>query len=88
MAALDKWGKVFLKGTYVLGDKLSIADFKMVPFFWAAMCCEPKVPGLEVPAQIKEYVNSFFGAVDEAKIMKTFGGFAIAEYVASKDALK
>jgi len=38
----------------------------MVPFFWAAMCCEPKVPGLEVPAQIKEYVNSFFGAVRDA----------------------
>jgi len=31
MAALDKWGKVFLKGTYVLGDKLSIADFKVGP---------------------------------------------------------
>jgi len=88
MAALDKWGKTFLKGKYVLGDKLSIADFKVVPFFWAAMCCEPKVPGFEVPEQIKEYVNNFFGAVDEAKIMKECGGFAIAEYVASKDALK
>ena len=32
MAALDKWGKTFLKGkTYVLGDKLSIADFKVDP---------------------------------------------------------
>jgi len=89
MAALDKWGKTFLKGkTYVLGDKLSIADFKVVPFFWSAMCCEPKVPGLEVPAQIKEYVNNFFGAVEAAKIMKECGGFAIAEFAASKDALE
>ena len=31
------------------------------------MCCEAKVPGLEVPARIKEYVNNFFGAVDAAK---------------------
>ena len=46
------------------------------------------MPGFEVPEQIKEYVNNFFGAVDEAKIMKECGGFAIAEYVASKDALK
>ena len=30
IAALDKWGKTFLKdGKFVLGDKLSIADFKV-----------------------------------------------------------
>ena len=29
MAALEKWGKTFLKGVYVLGDKLSIADYKV-----------------------------------------------------------
>ena len=30
MAAMDKWGKTFLKdGKFVLGDKLSIADFKV-----------------------------------------------------------
>ena len=29
MAALEKWGKTFLKGTYVLGDKLSIAEYKV-----------------------------------------------------------
>ena len=40
-AAAAKWGKTFLKGKFVLGDKLSIADFKVVPFFWAAICCEP-----------------------------------------------
>ena len=67
MAAMDKWGKTFLKqGKFVLGDKLSIADFKAVPYFWAAICCEPKVDGLKVPAQIKEYVDAFFGAVDAA----------------------
>ena len=30
VAALDKWGKTFLgNGKFVLGDKLSIADFKV-----------------------------------------------------------
>ena len=92
MAAMDKWGKTFLKqGKFVLGDKLSIADFKAVPYFWAAMCCEAKVDGLEVPAQIKEYVNAFFGAVDAAKIMKEtlkeYGEPSIAEFTASKDKL-
>ena len=86
-AAMAKWGKTFLKGKFVHGDKLSIAEFKVVPFFWAAMCCEPKVDGLEVPAQIKEYVNAFFGAVDAAKIMKECGGYSIAEFAASKDKL-
>ena len=47
-----------------------------------------QVPGFEVPAQIKEYVNNFFGAVEAAKILKECGGFAIAEFAASKDALK
>ena len=74
-----------------LYDKLSIADFKAVPYFWAAMCCEAKVDGLEVPAQIKEYVNAFFGAVDAAKIMKEsqkeYGEPSIAEFTASKDKL-
>lgn len=88
IAALDKWGKTFLKdGKFVLGDKLSIADFKVVPFLWAAMCCEPKVDGLEVPAQIKEYVNAFFGAVDAAKVMKKCDGYAIAEWFEDKDKL-
>ena len=39
--------------------------------------------GLEVPAQIKEYVNAFFAAVDAAKILKECGGYSIAEYAAS-----
>ena len=43
--------------------------------------------GLEVPAQIKEYVNAFFGAVDAAKILKEYGGYSIAEYTASRDKL-
>ena len=56
----------------------------------APTCSAPRtqVPGFEVPAQIKEYVNNFFAAVEAAKIMKECGGFAIAEYAASKDALK
>ena len=87
MAAMDKWGKTLLKGKFVLGDKLSIADFKAVPYFWAAMCCEAKVDGLEVPAQIKEYVNAFFAAVDAAKILKECGGYSIAEYAASRPKL-
>ena len=88
MAAMDKWGKTFLKqGKFVLGDKLSIADFKAVPYLWAAICCEPKVDGLKVPAQIKEYVDAFFGAVDAAKILKECGGYSIAEYTASRDKL-
>merc|ERR1712194_655997 len=45
--------------------------FKVVPFFWAAMCCEAKVPGLEVPARIKEYGNNFFGAVERPRLTPT-----------------
>jgi len=51
------------------------------------MCCEQKVEGFEVPEQIKEYVNAFFGAVDAANIMKECDGFSIAEWAATKDKL-
>ena len=71
-----------------LYDKLSIADFKAVPYFWAAICCEPKLDGFKVPAQIKEYVDAFFGAGDAAKILKEYGGYSIAEYTASRDKLE
>ena len=52
------------------------------------MCCEEEVDGLEVPAQIKEYVNDFFGAVDAAKVMKECDGYSIAEWFASQIASK
>ena len=60
----------------------------MVPFLWAAMCCEGEVDGLKVPAQIQEYVNAFFGAVDAAKVMKECDGYSIAEWFASQIASK
>ena len=52
------------------------------------MCCEGEVDGLELPAQIKEYVNAFFGAVDAAKVMKECDGYSIAEWFASQIASK
>ena len=55
------------------------------------IAADARTDGLEVPAQIKEYVNAFFGAVDAAKIMKEsqkeYGEPSIAEFTASKDKL-
>ena len=52
------------------------------------MCCEGEVDGLKVPAQIEEYVNAFFGAVEAAKVMKECNGYSIAEWFASQIASK
>lgn len=86
--ALAKWGQTFIKGPFVLGDAPSIADFKVVPFVYSAMCCEAKVEGFEVPAALKDYVNAFKAAIPATKMMDECGGYAIAEFIGSKDKLK
>merc|ERR1712054_168626 len=57
-ASLDTWASHFLKGKFVCGEKLSIADFKAVPFLIAAMqpAVESKI-GLKLSGRVQQYVN-------------------------------
>jgi len=83
--AMENWASAHLKGKFVLGDEVSIADFKVVPFFFCAL--QPglqKKMGLEPPAKITEYCNAFVAAVGASSFMKEAGGFSIAELIASK----
>jgi len=83
--AIDTWTKHFLQGKFVCGDKLSIADFKVVPFFFAAMqpACV-KLSGFKPSDRTRVYVDDFCAAVAACGFMKESGGFAIAEFMASK----
>lgn len=83
--SLDTWAALFLKGKFVCGEKLSIADFKAVPFLIAAMqpVVEAKI-GLTVPDRIKQYVNDFCAAVPSSEMLKAAGGYSIVEFLASK----
>jgi glutathione S-transferase len=85
--ALDTWTKLFLTGKFVAGDKLSIADFKAVPFLFAA--AQPGVKsktGLTLSDRVTKYIEDFCAAVASSAFMKEAGGYAIAEYIATKTA--
>jgi len=83
--AVDTWVKHFLKGKFVNGDKISIADFKAVPFFFYLMqpVMEEKT-GFKLSDTVKTYVNNFIAAVGASAFMKEAGGYSIVEFAASK----
>jgi len=83
---LATWMKHFVKGKFVNGDKLSIADFKVVPFIFALMQPVMKTKtGFEVSAEAQKYVENFLASVKASEFLKSAGGFAIAEYAKSKE---
>lgn len=78
--AMENWASAHLKGKFVLGDSLSIADFKVVPFFFcAAHAGLQKKMGLQTPSKIVDYCNAFTAAVGSSSFMKEAGGFGMAE---------
>ncbi|CAK0853153.1 unnamed protein product [Prorocentrum cordatum] len=82
---LDAWLKHFLQGKFVNGDKLSIADFKAVPFLIAGL--QPAVEstiGLTLPDRARQYVEDFCAAVPSSGMLKSAGGYSIVEFLASK----
>jgi glutathione S-transferase len=81
----DTWMKKFVKGKFVCGEKISAADFRAVPFFFAVM--QPAVEtniGFKLPDRVKQYVEDFMTAVPSSAMMKAAGGYSLAEYAATK----
>merc|ERR1712039_641186 len=69
--AFDAWTSHFLKGKFVCGDIITIADFKVVPFFFAAM--QPVVKnktGLAPNERAIQYVEDFCAAVASATMLR------------------
>jgi len=86
--AINKWFEIHVKGQkFVSGDKPSIADFKVAPFFYSAM--QPvmkKKMGFDLPERAVRFCNDFKAAVPTAsKYMDDAGGFSIKEFCASKE---
>lgn len=82
---LATWMKQFVKGKFVNGDKLSIADFKAAPFIFALMQPVMKAKaGFELSDEAKKYVENFQASVKASEFLTSAGGYSIAEYAASK----
>lgn len=87
VAACEKWLATFVGASkFCGGDTPTIADYKAVPFFYAAMqpAMKKKI-GLEMPASISNYCNEFIAAVGASSIMQSAGGWSIKELAASKE---
>jgi cAMP-dependent protein kinase regulator len=84
-AILETWTKKFLQGKFVCGEKVSIADFKIGPFFFA--CCQPGVEtqtGFKPSERVKKFAEDFCAASSSTSMLKSAGGSSIAEFIASK----
>jgi len=86
-AACEKWLDTFVgDAKFCGGGTPTIADYKAVPFFYAAI--QPamkKVIGLDMPAKAATYANDFIAAVGAAGFLESAGGYSIKEFAASKE---
>lgn len=84
---LGTWAAYFLKGKFVNGDALSIADFKVGPFLFALV-----QPGIEAKAgfkaseRVNRYVKDFVAASTACAMLQEAGGYSVKEYIAMKAA--
>ena len=87
LAPCDKWLGTFVgDGPFVGGSgSPTIADYKAVPFFFAAMqpACK-KTIGLAMPPKVTAYVDAFCAAVKSSGFMSSAGGYSLKEYAATK----
>jgi len=77
---LQKYADTFLKGKFVGGDQLSIADYKIAPFFfsWAHPALKSKC-GVEVPERIVQFNKDFAEASQNTAMFAEAGGYALKE---------
>lgn len=82
---LEMWATHFLKGKFVVGDKLTIADFKAVSYLFPSSLpgVHSKV-GFKLPDRLMQYVDDFCDVVKSSSLFKEAGGFSIAEFIAMK----
>lgn len=83
-AITDTWVAHFLKGKFVNGDSLSVADFKAVPFLFYAVQPGIEKQGFVASDRTKQYVEDFCTATSASAMMKSAGGYSMAEFCAMK----
>jgi len=83
-AIMDTWVAHFLKGKFVNGDSLSIADFKAAPFLFYYVQPGIEKQGFVASDRVKQYVEDFCAATSASAMLKSAGGFSIAEFCAMK----
>jgi len=80
----DTWVAHFLKGKFVNGDALSIADFKVAPFLFLFVQPGIEKQGFVASDRVKQYIEDFCAATSASEMMKSAGGYSMGEFLASK----
>jgi len=83
-AITDTWTAHFLKGKFVNGDSLSIADFKIAPFLFLFVQPGIEKQGFVASDRVKQYVEDFCAATSASDMMKSAGGYSLREFCAMK----
>jgi len=83
---LEEFAKVFLKNKFVGGEKPSIADYKIAPFFFCYEHAVLKEKGLvECPDRVKQFNKDFAAACGDASgLLTSAGGFSLKEMLDAK----
>jgi len=82
---MEDFAKVFLKEKFIGGDALSIADYKVAPFFFAfAHEVVKEKSKVECPERIAQFNKDFAEACKSSEMLKAAGGFAIQEVLDAK----
>merc|ERR1719221_984830 len=77
---LEEFAKFFLKAKFIGGSKLSIADYKVAPFFFAyTHPAVQKKSKLACPERITQYVVDFLAECKTSDKLKSFDGVAVKE---------
>lgn len=85
---IEMFEKTFFKPgmPFIGGDKMCIADYKLIPFYTAASTpmCEKKA-NFFTPPSIKKYVTDCKAAMKNSDLLSSADGYSIEEYCKSKE---
>jgi len=80
VAEMEAWAAHFLKEKFIGGEKLSIGDFKVAPFFFAlGHALVKEKTGLELPERIAKFNADFAATAKSAKLLENNQGKSIKE---------
>jgi len=85
--AMDCFAHAFIgSGRFICGSVLTIADYKVLPFFYCLTL--PAVHhkgGAKLSPRLEKYVEAVMAAVPSSSMMVSFNGWSLKEYIASKE---
>lgn len=86
---MDGFAHTFIgDSTFIAGDILTIADFKVLPFFYVlTLEVTHQKNGAKLSSRLEKYVNDVMAAIPSASIMASCNGFSLKEHIGNRTLL-